>query len=717
MNFTQLNYSDEDVVEQLTTYDFPSSPFGTAREESEKELRVVARYISMNLIRFVKEVNNTEIIGKIISLLFPKTKIINQTKLIEEYSYKDLIDAKTLKRSFSNKKFSKTTLNIFRAFLMCKNFEYNKQTKLAQIEGFYYILNSHNTRQDSFQISMLEIDKNQGGTINYKNRNGEHVIKEIKVELIGDLKVLITVKDESNFIVFYLYIGPKSSEPAPYLQAVYINANRSKKTMANIAIFKRVHTQDPLATFLDFVPERESSSIAILDKEGMVEDDPNLSIRKNVQYFLINLTKPIVPVFNESTTPFNFAKEVARYPSTFHRTAKHYQKATDYVGDYFIYFPENYASNRPQNEKYLKTNNYYTSVGRGILKIRKDEVSGILECKFESKKLIDSNNYLAYSGFVVNHELNSGDTLILALYMNQEKDKYINFILSIADDHTLIGNYSVIYSVIPKTLGTGTVIAVKQEQILREYSSLELKDPSIFRPTSFYASEFKSNCKLEEKIIRKLSIIKKNLTMPPLYEDIKDSDAHLYHGVYLMYNYEIVDNKQLLRVSILRINSNDLVTFVSTREKGNSLVTHGYVLDQGTTISLVLENSTEKRFGFFAIKVGNTNAPSTGKGKENDRTAYLCTFAGFSRGPSATPIATKYFVKFMGKDAQIQDFETQATFLNINDILEKSNFEKAIFSYFLTEKQSNTGQLDFNGKRAYTVGQVIEMFSSTKIER
>lgn len=693
-------YSNEEIIEKIRSYPFPNSPFKANKVTSETELREVARYISVNLVRFLDKSDSNNVTEEIVRLLHRKTKKTDKKAIVEDYLYRDLIDAKTLKRGFRNQSFSETSNDIFRAFLTLQARNASIMADLQRIAGYYYVFSTNNTEEESFQISMLHIDGQGKGTIKYQNRNYETVEKIIKTELIGARKILIQVKDIDNLIIFYVYIGANPSKPYPYLQAVYLNANRSNKTMANIAVFKKVE-EGFEEIYKHFSPQREVSEISIgIDREELVEEDNNLGVKENIQYYLLNLCKPIIPISNKSTVPFNFKSKVARYPSINQRTAKYYKKALEYVGNYFIYFSENYASTLPEVDKtYVKKNPYFNSVSRGILKITKDETSGLLACKFESKKKTNSNITLSYSGHVINHTLNSGDHLILALYNNEEQDKYINLILNAVDESRFIGNFSVIYSSLPKTLGSGTVVVVKQERILRKFPTDERNRIGKFRPTSFFASDFHSPSELEQRIINRLSLRENNVSIPPTYSAIKEYPlTHHYEGLFLMYNYNA--KNQHLRVSILRIYRNGLAVHISPKFHGEEFaIAYGNAIYHNNTISLLLHNIIRNRRGFCSIDAGDNVELNDGKNAPDTQTIFYGTFAGVSHRPPNSVTSSKIFLKFITANGEIDDLKNEIRFIQKKDLFSKNSFESIIYHFLVQDKISDTLILkDFNVK-------------------
>ncbi len=675
--------------------------FNPSKVPPETVLREVTRFVS-NKIKDYLYINRED--AEVLNYLRSKLSEEELKKFIEGEFYRDLIDAKTLYRYFNASKLSETTLNIFRAFRKAILQEGEDKKQLQRVEGYYLVYNSHNTFFHSFQISIIEINSEGKSRIRFRDRNFQVVEKELDTLMVGNDRVLLNLREKNLLMTFYIYVSSDQMKP-PFVQGVFLYANRANITIANLVVFERLGKDFTQEKFNAFEPERQLESLTEaslpppLEEEEEKRKETNIfrfGTRENIQYYLLNKTNPIVPITYKTTEPFNFSKDTACYPSLHQTEAKHYNRARSYIGDYFIYFNERFSSTRPK-DKHLGINPFFSTVGRGVLTIEADKSSGVLKCKMRTQKNNDKA-ILEHSGHIINHTLNTGDVIIIALYLDTEKDRYLNLLLNVIDEKRFVGNFSITYSY-PRALGCGTIVMIRQESILQEKRISEKEaPPEDWEPSSFYVTGNNSASRLEQNILNFLSDNLKSRTIPPEFNQIKNYQPNIYQGVYYMYQYQY-DNPSLER-SILQINGNGWAIHLNP----NKELTYGRVENNGSILNILLKNQETGRSGFCCIKVGNNIAPRKGVPDGTDRTIYLGTFAGVSGNEKEIPLASKFVLEFLEREASIADYEQEAQWLedSSEEVMENIFMKKLVtalgdktqFGGFTFEAYTRKGFID-----------------------
>lgn len=683
---------DLEILDFIKTFPFPDTPFALDNKGqlSEVKMRGVARYISTRIQRYVDlEKEDQQVVDWLRSKIDPQEFI----KFVNGKSIKDLLDAKTLKRCFQDGKFSDTTIKIFKAFKKVIIHDQAQKDSLDRVKGYYYLFNSHNTTSESVQVSMLNLRAEGPSLLKYKNRNHKEVEDDVKAEIIDNNKLLLSIRKRKSALIFYGYISPDQKD-IPFLQAVFIYSNRSNKTIANIAVLARVFDQEDYlaeAVFNKFKPKRELEYLSDdnfhgaeqVFKNRIVKKSLGVSVLQNIQYYLLNRTKPVLPKVYNNTKPFDFSKDISCYPSINQREALHYNRAKSYEGEYFIYFNEAFPSVR-REQAYLKNNTYFSSVGRGVLHIEKDKTTGVLKCIMWTRKNPEGD-VLVHTGNVINHTLNTGDCLIIAMYLESDKDRYLNLLLNVIDERQFVGSFSISYSY-PRKLGCGAVTVIRQQLVLKEgYDDRELEKIKT-TPTSFYADIFTSKSKLEQSVVAYLSNNEKSMVKPPEFSVLKSCQSNIYEGLYKMYN---LSYKQNMRVSLLRINANGSAVHISSNKKEVD-IGQGKVEQADSVMSLFLKNNKTGRTGFCCIKTGINITPRRSEDLE-DQTIYLGTFSGVSRKEGARPVASKFVLEFLDKKGQFNKHEGKIVFApqEFNTEIE-DDFIKDVKKYLTKTKGHNS---------------------------
>jgi hypothetical protein len=639
------------LLQVLKSYPFPSgTPFAKndPNQYSEADLRGVVSVISAKIQDYIvknpKDFDFAELI---------KSKLGEEFEQYQEGGiHRELLDTKTLKRCFISEEASQSTTNILEAFRRVCEKEKQRAEEFKRVTGMYLVFSTHSTRPGRFQTSLMKIGQNDI-VHKYKDSDYEVTERKLSAEMISNTTLLLTQMEDKFALLFYLYIG--ATNHPPFLQAVNLFTNRLGNTVANLALFARVavETSEEEETFFtEFEPEREIDEIPdvisqLENHPTYVEQDPDLTVRKNIQYFLLHQARPIATAMHDNLIPFDFSKRVAVKPAPDGQVARFYNKTREYAGDYYIYFNERFKSALKEDEGELfKKNASFSTVGRGIFKIEVDDKTGVLKCSMRTRRNVEGA-VLKHEGFIFNARLGMAQYLLMTLFSGTESDRCITFLFKIIDDNKMVGGHVIAYSSFGK-LGAGAVIMIKKSVITGKPEGVEvdkLQQQEEEEPTAFFP--FSSGVKpgLERNIVNLLSSRRRSLVIPPEdYEDLERMGAdNKYEGLYKVYSS---GQDGGISIGLLKIYRNGYVCHQDAHgERAVGQIEQGQA---GNVLNIILRNENSGRTGFCCIGVSS-------EPPKDNITFYRGTFAGVSRKNGDIPIASQFLMEFMGKDKSFQE--------------------------------------------------------------
>ena len=635
------------LLKMIEDYPFgiKPSPFeGKSRKEySEPELREVVKIMSTKIQNYIVKSPNDELLKDFIRpKVGSKMVLYSQGKFITE-----LLDAKTLKRCFSSGTASISTINVFRAFEYILDREKDHRERIARVTGLYYIFSTHNTRKGKFQEAIIWIKNDGKALMKYIDRNNEEVEKEMEAEVIQNINLLLSLREERVSLIFYVFTG--SEEKPAFMQAVLTYENLVGNTIANLAVFERVNLNYNEKVYRkkikEFQAKRYAGKLTEDELGRQFENAPKWTLRENIQYFLLNKARPIATMLHDRLMPFNFEKSIAVYPGPYHKPALLYNNARRLTGAYYIYFNERFS---PEDDNYtlFYDSEFYSTVGQGLLEIFINEETGVLECKMEILKSRGKQS-LIYSGFIMNLELQTTDYIILSLYVHPERVRYANLLLKVIDEDIMTGGLSITYSSFGN-LGLGTVVVVKRDFIRKSLNKNSTQGdvhldqiikngqdkPRSITPFELAAAE--ENNSIERKIINFLSNNAKSLIVPPETWELKQYKDTVYAGVYKMYSKE--GDEEKIKVSILNIFSNKHVTLLDV----NNDNFYGQMQLVDNNMTILLKNPKDQRTGYCCILVD-------GYPPNPDYSWYNGSYSGFSPNNNRFPISKLFLLQFIKK--------------------------------------------------------------------
>ncbi len=292
----------------------------------------------------------------------------------------------------------------------------------------------------------------------------------------------------------------------------------------------------------------------------------------------------------------------------------------------------------------------------------------------------------------MNLELETTDYLIMSMYVEPEKERYINILLKVIDQNKMVGGHSITYASLGH-IGSGTVVMVRQnlissKDLLEDASDSDkpLKNEELEVPKSFLPFAHRSPNLLEQKIINFLSKNSNSLVVPPEYWELDKSKDTAFEGLYKMYSARKKPGQ--IKVSLLRIYRNGHVTH---QDPGGDLA-YGQMEIDKDAMTIIFRNAENRRTGFCCIGIESI-PPRPG------RSVYGGTFSGFTRGRDKAPVASKVFLEFIGKDEYFNESVKQqatspkssklykAKILEV-DSLEAQNLHPKILYYFSSQARS-----------------------------
>lgn len=673
-----------DLLDAIRTYPYYSrSPFEETDPSKYKEadLRVVVSLISQKIrdyaVRYARKREFTDLIE-------PKLGDSFHDYLSGNY-YEELLDAKTLKRCFVERQASETTQNILKAFKMVYKDEAEQKKKFERVEGLYYAITTHSTLPGTFQLTLMKIGDDTT-MIKHISSRLELETKMMSQEMIGKNNLLLTLKESNHALFFYLYIG--TDNQPPFIQGAILYSNLYGNVISNLAVFARIKkmtVNEEKAFIENFSPGRGLKEIPediaeyLANGPEVVEKDASLTVLKNMQYFLLQKARPLSTKVYNNLLPFDFAKSIAAEPGPYGQEAHDYSKAKALAGKYYIYFSERYKSAKGIKDELFDKSEEFSTVGKGIFEIYRDQKSGAMKCIMITRKDTEGNR-LTHEGFIINTRLGVSPYLLTSLYSGQDDERCIVLLFKIIDDNKMTGGHVIAYSV-PGRLGAGAVVMVRQEVIDGQRDDKTPREEPLPQALIPHSPEIKHV--LEKRILNYLSQKNRGLVEPPEeYEALETKGAdNPYEGLYRL--YEAKDDGQGFAVSVLRIYRESFVTHIDAR--GDRAT--GIVAKVDDFLSVTLKNEVTKRTGFLCIKVGaEPTPPITGM------TIYQGTFAGVSRATAKDlrgPVASQFFIEFCGK--------TESPEVKPEELVSASALPSEIRKYFATTKIT---KLSFAGKSA-----------------
>lgn len=580
----------------------------------------------------------------------PKQDIITllKTKLkkseIEDFKLdqypKELLSAKTLKRSYESGTGTKATADILQAFYLTHEEEdkYQKRFKqeIKRVAGLYYEYNIHNTNAGTFQESLIDIDENGKSCTRFTNSSRNIVTLALKTQLIGTTGLLLSHEDRDYVLIFYLYIG-KLDSPR-FLQGIQLYSNREGNTVANLAVLQRIITSDKRdltkAERQDFItdygPTRERKTLDLSNPHLMekVKMAPELSIGQNIQRFLYHKVSPISTELFEGS-PFDFAERAAILPAYPFGAAPYYDMQQEFAGEYDLYFNERYPATRTKDGKSPR-NPFFSSVGIAKLSIEVDDVHGQLNCQLEMRKNANSEKLLIYRGKVVNQTLRESSLLLLSLYLEPAHHRYLQLVFSIIDNQKLVGCFTTAYT-LPNRLGCGVVVATRQAP--KENPAVGKEN----KPIAVVASEYQAKGWEEQEIVNYLSRNRQSLVLAPDKTILRAFSDTQYQGIYRMYFPSTKDEPS--SITTLIIYRNGQVEVRSPSQERTYAI--GECLENNSMLNITLRYEQGKHMGFCCIRMDKPP-------RDKELAIYDGSFAGYSLiDGTLVPIARPFKLEFI----------------------------------------------------------------------
>ncbi len=687
---------------------FPYDFFANDTYSETKKLKAIIDAIGSTIQNYAAD--NTEDI-RVRTLIKTKVHRENLQDYLDRKVILQLFDTKTLKRCLDGSPASPATieiLEVYKEIIEKREREKEKRRKVfKRISGIYHQFVTHSSRKDRFQESIYRIEEDGSCVTKYVNSDYEIKTETLIPELVGDSGLLLKLKRKRHLAIFYLYIGGDITPNYNYIQGVFIYSNtRETGNMANLAVFKKIRVEVKEKTdkgkkrervdidkeikqkeediFKTFVPFREREDILTpmeyekTGKEGKykkeyVDYEHKLEIRQNIQYFLSHHCPPIKTFLYEGIKTFDFSKSLAISPGPYGKKALHYNKIKKLEGDYYFYFNERYPSVKKGNlnDKNLSKDEnpmilpektkYFSSVGKSILKIKTDKITGALKGKLCVRKN-EEGHVLKYEGFILNNQLHDSSYVMMLLYLIEENKRKIDephrciyLLLNFIDDNKLLGNYSVSYTP-PKELGTGIGLAIKTAE-------LKNAEPDVI--SSHNRSFQLGSDSLEDNIVNFFSNTRKSLIFTPSFKDIKDSRDIVNQGIYKLYSQRKSGG---IRMGFLVIFPNGYVMHIDSYKSRS----FGDAQRVGNVLNIILENEKNQRTGFFCFRVDNT---SSEKG-----IVYRGTFSGTVKRGDEDAIASRVVIhldsdpssNLVLTDNDINSLQSQKIPESIEDIFKES---------------------------------------------
>ena len=628
------------LLNRLKRYPFEKGSFDKTSHSqySEAALRNVVQTISQKIwlyaIKYPKGEKNER--GNTIQDLIEALRL----KLKKMRPKEEIINARTLKRCLDIGKASQFTVDVLNAF--CDIFEEKqregseKQKLLDRVAGLYNVLAVHFTRRGKFQKSLVKIDKDGHGLIKFKDKDYIIQQKELNMVELGKNNLLLTMENAVFPLIFYLYLGPEkgSDYSHPFYQATFIYSNGAGNTIANMAVFERINLQEKqVDDFIDeYEPERQLESIE-RENDDRVGSDPSLTVRRNIQYFLLHHARPVATMLYDKILPFNFKKSVPIYPGSGSNPTQFYTETRRFDGEYFIYFNERFSS-QFINDKLLDRSDFFSTIGKGVIRIWADPVTGVFKCELRTRKGDKEDDIIIHRGEVMNDQLGNDNYLILSMYTLPKNQRYINLLFRVINDNILIGGFNIAYSSLGQ-LGTGIVA-------MRKVREEEKQKTGWDKPVTILPSSYQAENSFEQTVVNLLSRNRIAITAPPSFSKLKPNYQDFrYRGVYYLYSHRI---KEGHRKSILVIAKNRSVKMKVIEGHED----YGEVEHRGNALNIIMRYQEKRGSGFYCVRID-------GVMPIEDHSCYRGTFAGIRPVGDEVPIASQFLMEFKGRGEKVKE--------------------------------------------------------------
>lgn len=669
-----------DLIDAIKKYTFPHSPFSQnkTRYSLSQQFRGVARIVNDKLQSFLSQDPFNYQVRTAVKAKLQREEEFND--FIKGTYPSDILDAKTLQRSFKEGKSSKTTIEILNAFkYIIEDEAKTKQNGLHPIAGLYLEYNVHKTPADTFQESLLWIKEDGTAISKYIDSQYHEVEHTLEAENINKSGLLLTHKTADFALLFYLYISGThhNNKPYPFLQGVHIYPDRTGNIISALSVFHKLKLsseQQEREFFEGFTPRRELKEInpssnyfmgtylqekaayTLHDLDKKVEKDISLTVQQNIQYFLLRRAKPISTLPFHGRIPFDFSKNVDAYPGVYSHSAHSYNTTRRLIGKYDLYFNEYFPSCDPGVPISNRTP-FFSNVGIGILMIELDKQNGEFICQMEVSKdcQVEPTESIIYKGAVINNRLTTNEYLILSLYQKPEEDRYANLVFKIVDHKKLTGCYNITY--LPAgELGSGSLFALKREEMRKKqdnefWNQKELQEERL-SSESLLPYPIESGTGLKRQLENYFTRRKHSLISPPNLQDLEKYNDSRYKGVYFQY-YRSRKGKINVALLIIYANGNALYLKRDNNQQGDErkILNYGIVEQQeNRPILNIIFNNREKNLNrtlFFIIRVNNEKPTS-------NQTFYEGIYSGVNRitekSPIEYPIASSFILEFASEN-------------------------------------------------------------------
>ncbi|MCG8328564.1 MAG: hypothetical protein MI974_12805 [Chitinophagales bacterium] len=547
----------------------------------------------------------------------------------------EILDAKTLKRCIQSEKGSNSTQDILRLFKKIALQEKELLDHYRNIAGYYYQHVTHSTthKVGKFQYSLYKfaIPGSQRGSFT-RYIDDTHNLRDIplKVEMADAKTMVVTNADRTSLLTFYIYVGDLKNTPPAFLQGVFLYRNRFGNMVANLVVFERCSQQpeegEEEERFIkSFKAEREANEIPTSPNPVPVDNTniPNLTVRKNIQYFLAQYAKPLKTLLFDNIFPFNFQKRTAFDTENLPNRPLFYNRTYRLTGFYHIYFPELFPWK--ENELFPKQNEDFSSVGVGKLQIYTGKSTGKLRCELYVKR--NSSTTLKFRGSVVNNQLNSSSFIILSVYLKPDAHRYINMVLKVTSENMLTGSFNISY-LQTGVFGSGLVIA------LRDKANHSNKDrEEIMEADAIYAQ--KEHPDHPANIVNFLSHRKQSLVPVPDIKELEDHHDNPYEGIYMMHGKKGEDT---CINGILVLHKNGSAIHEDTQGNRSfgecEMTTH--------TLDFIFRNTYSKRKWFCSARIDSVSPIAY-------QSRYLAITGGVSISQDHKPLSCHYVLEFIQK--------------------------------------------------------------------
>lgn len=482
-----------------------------------------------------------------------------------------------------------------------------KRTKLYQLKGFYNVFNQDISRENTFQVSNLEIIPEIGiGKLKYLRSSSSVNIQTIEVQLkILDENILFLFIDQRPFFSIAAYLGNKSHHEV--IQGILVAHDISNLPYSTLIILEKV------------------------DKEKLIKPvRQTAEIHKSISRFLFkNSSIHRIKNANDLTIKDLYTESDSAF-------------LKQYVGTWSIYCnigPKN--SKRPPDIDYRHI--YIGNIAENILEISHNEnndvYTGIFKSEYFSRSLYGSLRSDQKNGF-----------LIINLSNDLENEEVCLFLYKgVGTDDNLMGVFVSMYPYTP-ILSVGTIIAQR---------SVKSNNPT---PRIISLSNHGEILKdYNSHILNFLSNRESTRIEPPIdyYSNILSIEKYLnfiWMGVYKVFSYGLRgdDSTRCISVSVLLIDSFRGVKLKSKTGNSSPEIAWGYAYNEDDHFIIHLKNQRNGRWGCFVVDTDNMRPEINKSSNKSATTVYSGVFAGFTRR-NKRAVANRILLEYVS--AEPKDFD------------------------------------------------------------